>query len=266
MKSAIITSLNPPSRSLGHFVPANPQDYLGRLVQFYGRTYIICKVQASGCKLSNVQGIPLPPSASLYLVRENGPDDQPEGFWQDASRIEAPGKTILHWHHNHTHREPAERCAILYEAAIQAAEERKAEQERANKARQEEEARCEQRFRELCPEWAKAYIIAELREDQSDTQQDYWGYRVTETVLLAFCCSERNSFPEMRKAVASFQPASHLVTEGEEHRENYSGGGGYYLSAGSRYSGWVVRKRTLKYGLPRGGWAVMDFSHWITTH
>lgn len=53
--------------------------------------------------------------------------------------------------------------------------------------------------------------------------------------------------------------------EGQENRENYTGGSGYYLSGPYRHSGWTIRKESLKYGLPRGSQAVLDFAHWLET-
>ena len=54
-----------------------------------------------------------------------------------------------------------------------------------------------------------------------------------------------------------------LATEGQENRENYTGGSGYYLSGPHRRSGWTIRKESLKYGLPRGSQAVLDVAHWL---
>ncbi len=69
----------------------------------------------------------------------------------------------------------------------------------------------------------------------------------------------------MRKLAATFSPTEKLATEGQENRENYTGGSGYYLSGPYRHSGWTIRKESLKYGLPRGSQAVLDFAHWLET-
>ena len=111
----------------------------------------------------------------------------------------------------------------------------------------------------------KGYLVAELREDESDIMTDYFAHSVTRRVLLGFSKSDHNNFREMRKLAATFGPTEKLATEGQENRENYTGGSGYYLSGSYRRSGWTIRKESLKYGLPRGSQAVLDFAHWLET-
>lgn len=91
---------------------------------------------------------------------------------------------------------------------------------------------------------AKAVIIARYREDQSDAQTDYFGSRTTRTVVLAVSKHTRSLFPEMRKAAALSKETAALATSGIEHRENYSMGGGTYLSQGEyrHDTGWEIRK------------------------
>lgn len=60
------------------------------------------------------------------------------------------------------------------------------------------------------PAWAKAVIIAELEEDQSDIMTDYFGSRTVRTVALAWSKHERDLFPELRKAAATFDPTAFL--------------------------------------------------------
>lgn len=60
------------------------------------------------------------------------------------------------------------------------------------------------------PAWAKAVIIAEYREDHSDSMSDYWGSSVVLTVPLAWSKHRRDLFPEMRKAARAFKPTAHL--------------------------------------------------------
>ena len=69
---------------------------------------------------------------------------------------------------------------------------------------------------------------------------DYFAHSVTRRVLLGFSKSDRNSFREMRKLAATFGPTEKLATEGQENRENYTGGSGYYLSGSYRRSGWTA--------------------------
>lgn len=169
-------------------------------------------------------------------------------------------------------------------------------------------------------------IIAELHEDHSDRQTDYFNSICVETRLLAWSNHSRNLFAEMRKAAETCPETAHLGVEkglfrvmvlpnpedpesrikewiypegknkfdslataqakaeryaaedtanrqklitGEvkafvpnfpfgyeirgtkkaiEHRENYSMGKGYYL-AQNPYSGWTIRKCSLKSNL-----------------
>ncbi len=247
--------------------PADINDYLGRLVNFYHDTYTVARVEASQQPVRLPNGAPFLGDARLYLVREDGDDGLPRGRWVEASAIAEPGKTILHWEYLTDYRETPERCADLYRRATEAEAQRTEERRRAERERRAEEARCEALWKEFTPAWAKACLVAELRRNDSDIMTDYFSYSITEKVLLGFSKTDRNSFAEMRKLAATFPETAHLAgSEGVEHRENYSGGSGYYLGGPSSYSGWTIRKHSLKYGLPRGGSAVVDFSHWILNH
>ncbi len=97
-----------------------------------------------------------------------------------------------------------------------------------------------------------AVIVAELRQDTSDCMSDYYGSRSIKCVILAFSKHNRCIFSEMRKAAAkSAIPdirALASAPENWEHRENYSGGGGYYLGE-YRHGGWQIRKTTWLDGL-----------------
>lgn len=162
-------------------------------------------------------------------------------------------------------------------------------------------------------------VIAELHEDQCDSQSDYFSSRRVRTVVLALSAHGKDLFAEMRKAALLFPETEHLgpgknewrvmklaapdqnqhwngrlgeyegkstfgtreeaqafldtalardkakndavpfecycpeVPNGAEiecdsveHREKYSMGRGYYLQAGSSYSGWRVSKSYLE--------------------
>ena len=66
------------------------------------------------------------------------------------------------------------------------------------------------------PEDAKAYIIAELEENQSDLYTDYFGSKTVKKVLLGFSKHNRNLFSEMRKIADTYGPTQHLgVNKGE---------------------------------------------------
>ena len=100
------------------------------------------------------------------------------------------------------------------------------------------------------PAGFRGVVIAELREDDSDSMSDYWGHNNTRSVVIGFTKTSRNNFNNMRKAAAKFAPTADLATAGKdaEHRENYSMGGGYYLKAGNRHSdGWAIKIQGVKY-------------------
>ncbi len=94
------------------------------------------------------------------------------------------------------------------------------------------------------PEGVKALIIAELMEDDSDTMSDYFASHSTKVIILAFSTHTRDLFPEMRKAALNCPDTAYLATEGEEHREKYSMGEGYYI--GARRSGWRISKLIIR--------------------
>lgn len=257
-----------PSRlGSGSATPADINNYLGRLVNFYGETYTVARVEASQRIVRLPNGDPFLGDARLYLVREDGDDGRPVGRWVEAATIAAPGKTILHWNYRTDYRAAPDACEDLYRRAVEAEAQRTEERRRVEEERRAEESRCEKLWKAVTPEWAKACLVAELRQNDSDIMTDYFSYSITEKVLLGFSKTDRNSFAEMRKMAATFPPTAHLAgSEGVEHRENYTGGSGYYLGGPSSYSGWTIRKHSLKYGLPRGGSAVISFTHWILNH
>lgn len=124
---------------------------------------------------------------------------------------------------------------------------------RAQMAREREEANAarlafQDGARSKVPSWAKAVLVAELVEDQSDSMTDYFGSTTKRSVILGFSKHTRDIFSEMRKAAANFAETAHLVDapESAEHREKWSMGGGYYLKTGYRHSsGWKVSKHRL---------------------
>jgi hypothetical protein len=128
------------------------------------------------------------------------------------------------------------------EAEQKAAAEQEAQrQEQAHRERLETAGR--ERLASLVPADAKAVIVAELHEDESDMMTDYFGYRTVRTVILGFSTHTKDLFSEMRKYAVNFPETAYLATKNQkyEHREKYTGGSGYYLSE-SRCSGWTVRK------------------------
>ena len=110
------------------------------------------------------------------------------------------------------------------------------------------------------PAWAKAALVAELHEDDSDSMSDYHNHKTKRRVIIGWSRHERDLFPEMRKAAASFPETAHLADapESAEHREKYSMGAGFYLKTGWRdSSGWCVKKCRVKW-LAGDAWEFSD--------
>lgn len=98
------------------------------------------------------------------------------------------------------------------------------------------------------PAGAAALIVAELHENDCDSLRDHFGRKIIKRVAIGWRFSKREDFRALRAAAESYPPTAHLGTEAAktiEHRENYSGGMGYYLKHGSRYdTGWAVYSDT----------------------
>lgn len=99
------------------------------------------------------------------------------------------------------------------------------------------------RFTEIFPEKAQAVIVARLKQDESDSQTDYFASSTQRTVILGFSTHKRDIFSEMRKHASNFEETAYLAEYNEdyEHREKYSMGAGYYLGE-SKYYGWIIEK------------------------
>lgn len=96
------------------------------------------------------------------------------------------------------------------------------------------------------PTDAQAVIVAKLKQDESDSQTDYFASSTSRTVILGFSKHKRDLFSEMRKYAANFEETAHLAEYNEdyEHREKYSMGAGYYLGE-SKYHGWIIEKESM---------------------
>jgi hypothetical protein len=133
------------------------------------------------------------------------------------------------------------RMAAARQAQREAFDKAARERESANAARDAFRADA----RGKIPAWAKAFFVAELVEDQSDSMTDYFGSTTTRRVILGFSRHTRDLFPEMRQAARNFAETASLADapESAEHREKWSMGAGYYLKSGSRHGdGWRVSK------------------------
>ncbi|MBD8389188.1 hypothetical protein [Dysgonomonas sp. BGC7] len=136
--------------------------------------------------------------------------------------------------------------AILLQEA-QAKANTEADEEEKKRIRVEEvKAIGSKRFAEILPENAQAVIVARLKQDESDSQRDYFASRTTRTVILGFSTHKRDIFSEMRKHASNFEETAYLTEYNEdyEHREKYSMGAGYYLGE-SKYHGWIIEKEPI---------------------
>lgn len=98
-------------------------------------------------------------------------------------------------------------------------------------------------LQENLPDEAQALIVARLKQDESDSQSDYYASSTQCTVILGFSKHKRDIFSEMRKYASNFEQTAYLAEYNEkyEHREKYSMGAGYYLGE-SKYRGWIIEK------------------------
>jgi hypothetical protein len=98
-------------------------------------------------------------------------------------------------------------------------------------------------LQENLPEDVQAIIVARLKQDESDSQTDYFASSIRCTVILGFSKYKRDIFSEMRKHAGNFEETAYLAEyNGDyEHREKYSMGAGYYLGE-SKYRGWIIEK------------------------
>jgi hypothetical protein len=133
-------------------------------------------------------------------------------------------------------------AVLKQEAEGKAKAEQKAQQ-RENKRTVQQKAIGRERLQNLIPADAQAVIVARLKQDESDSQTDYFASSTARTVILGFSTHKRDIFSEMRKHAGNFEETAHLTEHNEdyEHREKYSMGAGYYLSE-SKYHGWIIEK------------------------
>jgi hypothetical protein len=136
--------------------------------------------------------------------------------------------------------------AILRSEAEQIAATEQEEQQKKQERNEQLKTIGRKWLESIIPVDAKAVIIAELHEDESEPMTDYHGFSVKRTVILGFSNHTKDLFSEMRKYAANFNETAYLAAENKdyEHREKYSMGDGYYLGK-SKYRGWTVGKERI---------------------
>lgn len=136
-------------------------------------------------------------------------------------------------------------AVLRQEAQAKADSDAKAEQQ--EKQRREQVAAIgRERLKGIIPAGAQAVIIACEREDNSDPYTDYYSASTVRRVILGFSTHTKNNFQEMRSHAGNFGETACLTGKNEEyeHRENYTGGHGYYLGE-SKYHGWIIEKERI---------------------
>lgn len=105
-------------------------------------------------------------------------------------------------------------------------------------------------FSSVMPAGSKAVLVAEFHEDDCGHNDDYYGSKVKKRVVIGFSKHTRRLFSEMRKAALNYAPTKFLndTSDKSEHRENYSMGRGSFLTEGSTYSGWLIKKEVIYNG------------------
>jgi len=136
--------------------------------------------------------------------------------------------------------------AVLREEAQAKANAEREVEEQEKQRRKQVAAVGRERLKEIIPADAQAIIIACEREDNSDPYTDYFSASTVRRVILGFSTHTQNNFQEMRTHAGNFGETAFLTEKNEEyeHRENYTGGHGYYLGE-SKYHGWIIEKERI---------------------
>ncbi len=103
----------------------------------------------------------------------------------------------------------------------------------ANRIREEKEEQAKKWWAENTPKWAKGYIVAEFKKNESDSMTDYFAASTQKRVLIAWSASDRLNFKEMRQAGEVMTEIENL-NDLEEDR--------YHRILGNYYSGWTIKK------------------------
>lgn len=113
-------------------------------------------------------------------------------------------------------------------------EQREADKRAQQQKEQNEKAEIAKKWwAENTPKWAKAYIVAELKKDESDSMSDYFHASTSKTLLLAWSASDRLNFKEMREAGRGI-PEFENIDDLKEDR--------YHRILGNYYHGWTIKK------------------------
>ena len=130
---------------------------------------------------------------------------------------------------------PADEVLILWEKSEIRREASENIQQKADEVRIDCIERGKKLFAQYIPAEAKALIIAEKHQDDSEIQTDYFNHRTTATIILGWSASDRDNFKEMRKAALIIPETRHLGP-GKGHFEARVIIGADIISNGSYYN------------------------------
>jgi hypothetical protein len=92
------------------------------------------------------------------------------------------------------------------------------------------------------PKDAKCVIVADMYQDNSDSQTDYFNTSVSFFVVLAFSSNERNNMQELKKACLNYEETEKFANDSKfEHNDGHSYLPNYYVGSRDWY-GWKVNK------------------------
>jgi hypothetical protein len=149
----------------------------------------------------------------------------------------------MYYDENNTEFMPEAEVTELYAKAKARQDAEKEAERKENERREAVKAIGRKWLQDNLPDNVQALIVARLKQDESDSQADYYASRTSRTVILGFSKHKRDVFSEMRKHASNFEETAYLseYNEDYEHREKYSMGAGYYLGE-SKYRGWIIEK------------------------
>ena len=114
---------------------------------------------------------------------------------------------------------------LVIDAHKKAKEDKKAEESERLLQKQLRNAKIEEGKKLITiPEWAKAVIVADHYQNDSDTMTDYFSTSIKEINYLAFSRTTRNNMNELKKACENWEKTKELLNDPEtgEHKKSSS--------------------------------------------
>ena len=111
----------------GSYTSDNVNSFLGRLIKVFDAIYTVTEVRWEQGENDTVRDV------SFFVVTTNTEDGRPTGQWANAAGIAEPGTTCPCWDKRTDYRERAETCKELAHLAREADEDRRREEEEAER-------------------------------------------------------------------------------------------------------------------------------------